>query len=187
MGTARAERAFTLIELLLVIGLSLALMAAFLIRPNDLGRATSLAAADNAVVSALNAARMRSIAGGKDVRVLIELENRGTLTLQQLRADATWQTIETVRLPRGTGIVPHASRWPTAGPTSTALSAPTVSVSLAGAALLPHEVIVFSAHGTTGTSGSLVIAPWINGVFAPEQAFRTLALSSYGIATAEGP
>lgn len=184
MRLSRKSRAFTLLELLVVIGLSAALTLAFLVRPNGVGDAAALQAAEANVIAFLHAARLRALASGCDVRALIPLQDRRTLVAQQRQAADRWETLERLRLPEGTGILPHTSRSTNAQASSTALAGTLVQAATPSSDTEPHEAIVFSAHGTTGTSGVIAIRRWGAGQFDATVATRFVTISSYGVAVA---
>jgi prepilin-type N-terminal cleavage/methylation domain-containing protein len=178
---------FTLVELLVAIGLATVLAVAFMMRPNDLGAAASLHAAENAAVSLLGAARLRAVASGQDVRLLVPLAERSMLVSQQQLEDGSWTTFGRHDLPPDSGVVPHPSRNVSAAASSTAFASGTVRASVGADPAVECESLVLSAHGTTGTSGVIVIAHFQNGKPTTAGVPRVITVSAYGIATSSAP
>lgn len=176
----RVPRAFTLIELLLVLGLVAVLSVVLSTGFSGHGKSAALQSGQAAVASLLAAARARAVASGHQVRVLIQHDPRSPhadrrylrfLALEESH-DGIWETLLTSALPEGIYILPHQNRTPPglwgAGSAwtkldgsrlhSSCLSRPPVSRAVDALETETWAEILFAAPGTTSTSGFLVIA-----------------------------
>lgn len=177
---ARRRRAFTLLELLVVVGL-IAAMSFLLLGGLAGGSQSAALQAGQATLSNLvAAARSRAVASGRSTRLLVQHDAQSPvaaerylrfLALEELR-QGEWRTLQTVSLPRGIHVVPHENHLPpglllddaawrrTDGTRlhSSALFRPLVSRQVDTLAVEQWAELGFSAHGTTATAGQLVLA-----------------------------
>ena len=151
LSRPRQRRAFTLLELLVVVGLIAALSLVLIGGLRRGGKSAALQSAQATLANMVTAARMKSAATGCRVRVLINADTndaarfRRTLVLQQETApDANiWNDpILVTSLPDGVYILPYRNRVPTgfydnqAEWTKHASSAPLESSSLSTAPVI---------------------------------------------------
>ena len=117
-GAARSRRGFSLLELLVVIGLVAAMSAAFY---GGLAnrRTTALEAGQSTLAEVLLAARTRALASGRPTRVLVgQGLAPGDRWLRHLLVQAAnasndgWQSVDEWFLPQGVGIVPSRAFCP---------------------------------------------------------------------------
>ena len=171
---------FTLLELLVVLGLVAALSVVLLGGLAGGGKSVALQSGQTLVANLITAARTRAVATGNQTRVLVHhdldspLANERYLrhlALEELRA-GSWMTLQATALPAGVYILPHQNRTP-AGllPGDTAWTkvdgtrlhsscmfrAPIQQV-VDGTTAENWVEIAFTAQGTTATSGQLVLA-----------------------------
>jgi len=178
MNTRR--RGFTLIELIVVIGL-IAGLAYFLVGAlADGGRSTALQSGQATIGNLLMVARTQAMASGNRTRILVHHDPASPfagerylrlLALEELRG-GVWHTVQSVVLPSGIYIVPHQNQTPPnlydeAGPWmkvdgsrlhSSCLSSPLVTQAINVTVQETWAELVFTPHGTTGNSGFLVVA-----------------------------
>jgi prepilin-type N-terminal cleavage/methylation domain-containing protein len=121
LSRPRQRRAFTLLELLVVIGL-IAVFSFVLISGLGGGKSAALQSAQATLANMVTAARIKSAATGCRVRVLIHADTndvarfRRTLVLQQEtapNANAWNDPILVTSLPDGVYVLPYRSRIPT--------------------------------------------------------------------------
>jgi len=128
------SRGFTLMELLIVVGLLSALAIFFTAALGGGGKAVALESGQVMLANLVTAARARAVASGRPIRILVRNQTdrddyRRLLILIQLRAStlpqgvaANWETIEAATLPAGvyllpdtgqivSGMLPNPSRW----------------------------------------------------------------------------
>lgn len=168
---------FTLLELLIVLGLVAALAALFITGLAGGGTAAALEAGQATLVNLLTTARNRSMATGRRCRVLVNHEVaaagfRRTLVLQEEAAAGEWTVRETFVLPEGVYVVPHRTRlpaglmenaaaWRRFGQNevlaSSALSLAPVQAVVGGGEAQAWEYVQFVPAGTVGSSGDLVL------------------------------
>jgi len=172
-------RGFTLIELIVVIGL-IAGLAYFLMNGlADGGRNAALQSGQTTVANLLMAARTQAMAAGNHSRILVHHDLAsahaaerylGYIALEELR-DGVWHTLQTVRLPSGIYVVPHQNQTPLnlygdAGPWvkvdgsrlhSSCLSSPLVFRAINTTVQESWAELVFSPLGTPLSSGFLVV------------------------------
>jgi type II secretory pathway pseudopilin PulG len=181
LNPTRVARAFTLLELLVVVGL----IAAFsLVLLTSLGstRGAALQAAQGTLANLLVAARTQAAASGESSRLLIQFDAAsGTAPTRflrhlvlQVQVRGTWQSVTDAFLPEGTYLMPGNFSLPagllaaTDAPwtrsdgsalRSTALRISNLSEeSIEGGVVEQWLSIPFAAAGTTSASGDLVIA-----------------------------
>lgn len=118
------RRAFTLMELLIVIGLIAVLAAGFTVAVAGSSRSVALESAQASLANFVSAARSRAVASGRPVRILVRNQTdrtdyRRLLVLLHLRtvgADVTvagnWDVVSTLELPGGIFLLPDASQMP---------------------------------------------------------------------------
>ncbi len=200
-------------ELLVVIGL-VAGLSFFLLRGFS-GPGAALQSGQAAVVNLLALARTHALASGNQTRVLVHHDRSGPaaaerylrqLAVQELRG-GSWQTLQMIQLPSGVHIVPHRNQSPAGlfageGPWlardgtplhSSCLERAPVSHAVNGPEAEMWVELIFTALGTTGNSGFLVLAT--GGPVAPDvgsgepspvqlrnpHAVRGVQLSGYGL------
>lgn len=189
----RARHAgFTLLELLVVIGLISAM--AFMLAgglPGG-GKATALQAGQASVVNLLAAARTRAMASGYATRVLVHHDSQSALAgerylrflaLEQQAADGTWRTLQATQLPAGIYVLPHQNNTPAnlfggtaiwvkpdgARLHSSCLSQAVLSRAVDAVTTENWVPVLFAGQGTTNTSGQLVVTtgrPLAPGTYA---------------------
>jgi len=172
-------RAFTLLELLVVVGL----MAVFALVLADAvaggGKAAALQAGQALVANLVTAARTQAMATGHRARLLVNADPssgarfRRALALQEETAAGTWVSRTSCQLPNGIYLVPYSGRvtpglladssvWIKlngSGPLeSSALSAAPLSVAVDVAGAETWEYVQFVPAGTVSGSGNLVLA-----------------------------
>jgi prepilin-type N-terminal cleavage/methylation domain-containing protein len=120
----RRIRAFTLMELLIVIGLIAVLAAAFTGALAGSSRSVALESAQASLANFVSAARSRAVASGRPVRVLVRnqpdrQDYRRLFVLLQLRtlgADenvaSNWEVVSTLELPAGIFLLPDVNQMP---------------------------------------------------------------------------
>lgn len=107
-------RAFTLVELLVVLALIAGLLVFLIGGLGGGGRAASLQAGQAIVVNLVTAARARAMATGQSTRVLVHFDTRGTqpstrflrYLAVQTQIAGTWQWVGDAYLPDGVYFVP---------------------------------------------------------------------------------
>jgi len=175
-------RAFTLIELLLVIGLIAALAAVLAVGLRPAGQSVALQAGQSAVANLLNAARLNALATGHDTRVLLCVDPAPAVDFLrrlawQEKTDAGWATQGEIRLPDGVAMLPRNpeafaglltpglawTRSDGAALRSTAYRPGTdVRVAVNAPDSADWSAITFSSAGTTMGSGDLVLGATVN-------------------------
>lgn len=173
--------AFTLLELLVVVGLIAALSFAVF---GALGstRGAALQAAQSTVANLLVVARTKASASGQPTRLLVQFDatssTAGTRFLRhlvlQVQVNGTWQSLTDVYLPDGVYVMPGNFAFPAGLLASTDIAwtksdgSSLRSTALRNANLTSESVyagtieqwmnIPFAAAGTTSASGDVVIA-----------------------------
>ena len=181
--SARPAKAFTLLELLVVIGL-IAAMSFFLVGGlGGGGQAAALQSAQASLANVVTAARTRAAASGCRVRVLINADAsdlprfRRTIVLQQelsLNSNQWGEPAFVTTLPDGVYVLPYRNRIPagfhdnqsswvklnSSNPLeSSSLSGAPVTVAIESAAPAAWDLIQFTPEGTLSTGvGDLVVA-----------------------------
>lgn len=116
------SRGFTLLELLIVIGL-IAALSSFLLRPLVAGSANSLQSAQTQIANLVTAARIKAAATGKRTRLLFHVDPTVNpdgrflrfVVLQQgsdHSTNPTWTTVESAYLPENVFFVPATLSTP---------------------------------------------------------------------------
>lgn len=178
MRTLRSRTAYTLLELLVVVGLIAAFASLLLGGLGGTGRAAALQSGQAVLVDLVTAARTRALATGHRTRLLVRADPdagevfRRELALQEEGADGSWVLQETVRLPEGIHVLPYRNRIPPglyADETawveyngsgrleSSALSSAPLGLTGSDGEAQEWDYIQFAAAGTTGTSGTFVL------------------------------
>lgn len=169
---------FTLLELLLTLGLAAAL-AGFLMTERRPADATVLRSAQATLVNVILTARSRAMATGRRVRILVNVDPgkadrcRRQLAWQEESDPGDWTTIGTAIFPGGAYVVPYKMRvpagifpdpeaWRRTGSqeplASSALSAAPVAAEISGAGAETWESITFTATGTPSANGYVLVA-----------------------------
>jgi len=171
---------FTLLELLVVLGLVAALSVVLLGGLAGGGKSVALQSGQTLVANLITAARTRAVASGNQTRVLVHHDPDSPLAaerylrhlaLEELRA-GSWVTLQSTALPAGVYFLPHQNRTPAGllpGETAwTKLDGTRLHSSCLFRAPIQQVVdgttaenwveIAFTAQGTTATSGQLVLA-----------------------------
>lgn len=119
-----ASRAFTLMELLIVIGLIAVLSVGFIFTVSGSNRSVALESAQASLANFVNAACSRAVASGRPVRILVRNQTdredyRRLLVLLHLRTAglpepvaANWDVVSTVELPVGIYLLPDGTNMP---------------------------------------------------------------------------
>lgn len=177
-------RGFTLLELLVVIGLIAALSFVLISGLGGGGRSTALQSAQSTLAGLVTTARTKAMASGQSARVLVQVD--ATNTTQPLRylryvviqtqSSTGWQTIVDAYLPDGIYIVPGnfnpipaglfapgtAAPWSKADGSalrSTALRANQITTETINSADTEQWVsITLSANAGTAQSGDIILA-----------------------------
>lgn len=180
MKTRRAA-AFTLVELLVVVALVAGLAIVFLARAEGGGSAIALQAGQATLANAVTAARVRAVASGRSVRLLVHDSPRSAQAGERFRrllvlaeeVDGEWRARDAFVLPERVYLLPHRTRvlpgmfatvaeWKTADGRevlgSTALGNAPVSFSYDAEGAQSWEWISFTARGTVDGAGALVLA-----------------------------
>jgi prepilin-type N-terminal cleavage/methylation domain-containing protein len=185
-----APQAFTLLELLVVLGLIAALSFVLLGSLAGGGKSVALQSGQTLVANLITAARIRAVATGNQTRILVHHDTASPLAagrylrqlaMEELRAGA-WVTLQSAALPDGIYVLPHQNRTPanllpggvnwikadgTRLHSSCLFRAPIQQV-VDSATAENWVEIAFSSQGTTATSGQLVLA---TGRLLPPGAF----------------
>lgn len=192
---AHAPRAFTLLELLVVIGL-VAVLSFFLAgNPTGGGKTAALQSAQAAMVNMITVARSKAMATGQSARVLIHVD--ATSSIQPLRymryvavqaqGNGGWQTIVESYLPEGIYIIPGnfsaipaglfatstTSLWTKADGSalrSTALRSNQITAEAISSPVMEQWVsLTISANAATAQSGDIILA---SGRFRPPGTYQ---------------
>lgn len=175
-----APPGFTLLELLVVLGLVAALSVVLLGGLAGGGKSVALQSGQTLVANLITAARTRAVATGNQTRMLVHHDAGSPLAaerylrhlaLEELRV-GSWVTLQSTALPAGVYFLPHQNRTP-AGllPSETAwtkldgtrlhsscLFRTPIQQAVEGTVAENWIEISFTAQGTTATSGQLVLA-----------------------------
>lgn len=213
------EGGFTLLELLVVLGLVAALSVVLLGGLAGGGKSAALKSAQTTVANLLAAARVKAVATQREARVLFHIDPDSALAverylryyaLQQRGANGVWETAQTGVLADGVGVLPRLITSPsnlvapglnwTRPSDNGALRSSAFRTNqeelleIDGAIAERWAAVTFSASGTTGNAGDLVLGvlrripptdvsagqspvQFVN----PEQV-RGVSLSGYGLA-----
>lgn len=178
---ARRAGGFTLLELLVVVGLISVIAMVVAGGLSGSGKSTALQAGQASAVNLLAAARTRAMASGYATRVLVQHDPQSALAgerylrylaLEQQADDGSWVTLQTASLPSGIYLLPHQNRTPAnlfgaaaawtkldgARLHSSCLSQAPLARAVDGATTENWVPVLFSPQGTTNTSGQLVVA-----------------------------
>lgn len=116
MSLARNWRAFTLLELLVVLGLIAALSFVLIGGLGGGGKSAALQSAQATVANLIAAARVKAVASQREARVLFHIDPNSPLAaerylryyaLQQRNASGAWETTQTGVLADGVGVLPR--------------------------------------------------------------------------------
>lgn len=174
------HRGFSLLELLVVIGLAAGLLVVFA-RPPSGDIVSSVDAARAALVGTLAEARLRAMSRGADVRLLIHADTgdrdrsgfRRSLVLQEEGSSGAWTTFERLSLPEGVAVLPHRLRIPVgfyadvatwkdpasgAPLNSSALAQLPITLAIDTDPAVAWDVVTITSQGTTGNGGALFVA-----------------------------
>lgn len=184
-GRSPRVRGFTLLELLVVVGLIAALSTILIKSIGNGGKSFSLKSAQSIMTGLVGVARSNAMASGRASRILTHVDpaNFGEpsrylryLVVQLQGVDGNWATLAQVYLPDGVYVVPGSSTTLPAGLFSTASGVPWTraddtplrSTALRAAQIRPEIIggnpselwcgIVFSSTATTFESGDIVFA-----------------------------
>lgn len=178
-AAAARRRGFTLLELLVVVGLIAGLSFALLAGLSGGGKGMALQAAQTTVANLVTVARTRAVASGRSARLLFHADARSGpryrrwIVLQEETDAGDWATRDFSVLPEGVFVLPHRGQIPAglyasgvawtdaAGEPleSSVLFAPPVSVAVEGDGPEAWNALTFTAAGTIAGSGHLVLAP----------------------------
>lgn len=184
----RKRRGFSLMELLVVIGLIAGLSVFLVGNLSSGGRSSALQSAQATAANMLAATRMKAMASGQSVRFLVNVDLNSTASPSrylryvaiQVQVAGVWQPVADAYLPEGVYVVPGnfatipaglfpptASdgtplRWLKADGSnlrSTSLRAASVSAEQINSPVAEQWVnLPITATGTTGSSGDLILA-----------------------------
>lgn len=191
----RATRAFTLLELLVVIGLVSALSLVLLSGWRGGSASASLQSAQATVGNLISAARTRALASGAEVRILVQVDPDSELAADrflrhlvlQVASGSNWTTVSELTLPESTGLFPRDpsafngllaanATWtrPSDGTAlrssafrSNSSSFPDAELSAAIGSSVTERwaTLKFGGRGTTRSSGALVLGVLRRGGF----------------------
>lgn len=186
MKPPRASAAFTLLELLVVVGLVAALSFFLLGALRGGGRATALQSGQASLANLITAARTKAMASGQPTRLLLHVDAGSAQARErylrylalQVQSGGVWQPVPVAEayLPEGVFVVPgNFAAIPTGlfaddtvAPWTKADGSPLRSTALRAASITPETInsaaaeqwvnISFAAAGTTVQSGDLILA-----------------------------
>lgn len=176
--------AFTLLELLVVVGLIAALSFVLIGGLGGAGRSAALRSGQATLANLVTAARVKAVASGRPARVLVHLDENSAVqpdrylryVVLQVQVAGTWQLVTGAYLPDGVYVVPGnfsrlpAGLFPPSASTpwtrpdgsalrSTALRNDRITAeTLDGAFAEQWVAIGFSAAGTTAQAGDIILA-----------------------------
>ncbi len=179
MRPRRSSAAFTLLELIVVIGLVAGMTLMIAGGVTGGGRTAALQSAQASVANLLTTARLQAMATGNTMRVLVQQDPAHplaaerylrVLALEELRA-GVWETRQVIALPAGVHLLPHQNQAPAnlfgaAGPWlkpdgtvwhSSALFRPPVNRAVDSPLAENWAELWFSPMGTTPTAGFIVL------------------------------
>jgi prepilin-type N-terminal cleavage/methylation domain-containing protein len=177
----KSHRAFTLVELLVVIGLIAALGTIFALGLKGGGRSVELSSAQSLLANLVNTVRLKAVTTGHETRLLLNTDPvsdpRSARFLRYLvwqeRVADEWHTLGEAWLPEGVGLLPRDPRspanllasngvWTRADGTtlrSTALqAADDLHLAVNSNVTESWASLSFTAAGTTFSNGDLVLA-----------------------------
>ncbi|MEO6002188.1 MAG: prepilin-type N-terminal cleavage/methylation domain-containing protein [Opitutus sp.] len=185
LGVRRNGRAgFTLVELLVVVGLVALLIAVLAPGRSDAGQSMALKSAQAGIMGLLSVARTKAVASGQSSRILLNVDPTGSTRelgflrylVVQTQQGAAWQSVAEFYLPEGTYVVPGdfsplpaglfaagASAWVRSDLTSPLRSSALrtsqlTTEAVAGGLTQKWVSIVISAAGSTAQTGDVVVA-----------------------------
>ena len=186
LSIARRNRAFTLLELLVVVGLTATLSFFLLGGLNGGGKAAALQTAQATLANLVSAARVKALASNGSARLLLNIDSAGTAdparflhyAAIQMQVAGVWQPgpVVDVYLPEGVYVVPGNFTSIPAGLFSATTSTPwtktdgsalrstalranqVLSATINGAAAEQWVSVSFASAGTTLQSGDLILA-----------------------------
>jgi hypothetical protein len=177
--------AFTLLELLVVVGLIAALAFVLLGGLGGGGRAAALQSAQATMVNLVTAARVKAVATGRSARVLVHVDPNSRVQparflhylALQIQVDGVWRLVADMHLPDGVYIVPGNFTGLPAGLFAANATAPWTRAdgsALRSTALRANQItfetinspepeqwvsFIIAAAGTTAQPGDIVLAP----------------------------
>ena len=182
VGTTRPASAFTLLELLVVAGLTAAFSVVLIRGLGGGGQSAALQSAQATLANLVSLARTKAMASGQSSRLLVHVDVGSSsqplrylrLVAVQTQASGGWQTITDAYLPDGVYVVPgnftvtpaglfSAVSWTRADGSalrSTALRSNQISTeTIDGPAAEQWVSVTISAAAGTAQSGDLILAP----------------------------
>jgi type II secretory pathway pseudopilin PulG len=206
----RPLSAFTLTELLIVVGLVSVLSVVFISVLGGGGKSVALEAGQSTLVQLVTAARTRALAANTTVRLLVrnrtDAEDYRRLLVVVQNEAGTWRAVDSYQLPANIYVLPHRSRvpsgmYPVASEWRTADNSEVLGSSSLNrapvtfdfdAGLETWEYLGFTANGTMETGpGSLVVAvgrpasPTESGgspvILTDPASARGIQVSTYGL------
>lgn len=206
----RPARGFTLMELLIVVGLISVLSVVFISVLGGGAKSVALEAGQSTLVQLVTSMRTRALAANSTVRLLVrnrtDAEDYRRLILVVQNEAGNWRAVDSFQLPANIYLLPHRSRvpsgmYPVAAEWRTADNSEVLGSSSLNRAPVTFdydagpeswEYLGFTANGTMETgSGSLVIAagrpasPSESGgspvILTDQASARGIQVSTYGL------